>query len=92
MKRVVNVFALAFAVYGFAAWVYVAAVAIILPYTLSWRLTHLLSWPRTDTFGEMSFLASFIGFIVWRFTREVPPARSVEEPPGDSAPRANRHV
>lgn len=92
MKRLVNIFALAFAVYGFAAWVYVATVAIVLPYTLSWRLTHLLSWPRTDTFGELSFLVSFIGFVVYRFTRELPRTVKVEEPSAGSAPRANPHV
>lgn len=69
MKAWVNAIALAIAAYGFAAWVYVAAVAIVLPNTLSWQLTHLASWPRTDTFGEISFVVSFASFIVYRLTR-----------------------
>lgn len=68
MKRLVNIFSLAIACYGFAAWVYVAAVAIALPNTLSWQLTHLASWPRTDTFGELSFAVSFVAFVVYRLT------------------------
>jgi hypothetical protein len=70
MKRVLNTLALAVAIYGFAAWVYVAAVALVDPQTLSWQLTHLASWPRTDTFGEASFVASMIGFVVYRLTRD----------------------
>ena len=58
---------------AFAAWVYVAGVALILPQTLSWQLTHLAKWPRTDTFGEVSFVVSFFAFIAYRLTRE--PAR-----------------
>jgi hypothetical protein len=69
VKRTINAVALAIAVYGFAAWAYVAAVAIALPDTLPMQLTHLASWPRTDTFGEVSFAASFIAFLVYRLTR-----------------------
>jgi hypothetical protein len=69
MRRIANSVGLAIAIYGFAAWVYVAAVAIAEPKTLSWQLTHLASWPRTDTFGEVSFVCSFAGFLVYRFTR-----------------------
>lgn len=73
MKRLFNTLALAIAIYGFAAWVYVAVVAIALPNTLSWRLTHLASWPRTDTFGEISFVVSFLAFVAYRMTRDVRP-------------------
>jgi len=65
MKRMINAAALTIAIYGFAAWVYVAAVAIALPKTLSWQLTHLA---RTDTFGEVSFVISFLAFLVYRLT------------------------
>jgi hypothetical protein len=70
MKRIVNAVGLTIAVYGLAAWVYVAAVAIAQPRTLSWQLTHLARWPRTDTFGEASFVCSFLGFLSYRLTRE----------------------
>jgi hypothetical protein len=52
----------ALALYGFAAWVYVALVALIQPWTLKWQLTHLSKWPRTDTFGELCFAVSFVAF------------------------------
>jgi hypothetical protein len=72
MRRYVNAVALATAVYGFAAWVYVACVALILPRTLPMQLTHLLPWPRTDTSGEISFVASWVAFVVYRLTRPEP--------------------
>jgi hypothetical protein len=70
VRRIVNVVALGVAVYGFAAWVYVAVVALVEPNTLSVQLTHLASWPRTDTFGETSFVASFVAFLVYKLTGE----------------------
>ncbi len=69
MRRFVNAAALTIAIYGFAGWVYVAAVALVLPRTLPVQLTHLASWPRTDTFGEASFVVSFVAFFVYRVTR-----------------------
>jgi hypothetical protein len=56
----------AIALYAFAGWVYVALVALIQPQTLALQLTHLTKWPRTDTFGEISFVVSFIAF--WGYT------------------------
>jgi hypothetical protein len=69
MRRSVNAVALAIALYGLAAWVYVACIALVQPQTLSLQLTHLVSWPRTDTFGVCSFVVSFFAFIVHRLTR-----------------------
>jgi hypothetical protein len=69
MRRVLTTLALAVAIYAFAAWVYVAMVAIFLPHTLSWQLTHFAKWPRTDTFGELSFVASFLAFVAYRLLR-----------------------
>ncbi len=67
--RVINTILLAVAIYAFAAWAYVAVVAIALPGTLPLQLTHLASWPRTDTFGEASFVVSFLAFVAYRLTR-----------------------
>lgn len=75
-SRIVNAIALAIALYGFACWVYVALVALILPRTLPLQLTHLASWPRTDTFGELSFVVSFVAFITYTLTRRPNPSRS----------------
>ena len=69
MRRVFNALALTMAIYGFAGWAYVAVVALVLPHTLPWQLTHLASWPRTDTFGEASFGVSLLSFIAYRLTR-----------------------
>ena len=65
---------LAVCIYAFAAWVYVAAVALVAPQTLSWRLTHLASWPRTDTFGEACFALSFVSFVAFRSLARSPDA------------------
>jgi hypothetical protein len=67
--RILNILSLAVALYSFASWVYVALVALILPQTLPLQLTHLTRWPRTDTFGELSFIVSFLAFITYMLTR-----------------------
>ena len=64
--------ALAVSLYGFAGWAYVAGVSLAAPGTLPLRLTHLASWPRTDTFGEAAFAASFVAFVIYRLTRSGP--------------------
>jgi hypothetical protein len=69
MRRTVNACALTIAIYGFAAWVYVAANALITPWALHLPLTHLARWPRTDTFGAISFGASFVAFLIYTLTR-----------------------
>lgn len=70
MKRILNAVALTLALYGFAAWVYVAVTAITQPQTLHLPLTHLTSWPRTDTFGAFSFTLSLLSFFVFILTRD----------------------
>lgn len=70
MRRVYNSIFLAVALYGFAAWVYVAATALAQPQTLSWQLTHFAKCPRTDVFGELSVVLSVVTFIAYRLTRE----------------------
>jgi hypothetical protein len=72
VRRVCNSIFLALAVYGFAASAYVAATALAQPQTLSLQLTHFANWPRTDTFGEVSFVLSFCAFVAYRLTRESP--------------------
>lgn len=69
VRRIVNALSLSLAVYGFFAWVYVAVVSLASPSTLPQQLTHLASWPRTDTFGEASFVVSFLAFLAYRLSR-----------------------
>jgi hypothetical protein len=59
------------AIYAFAAWAYVALVAVFLPNTLSFQLTHLLRVPRTDTFGEACFIVSLVSYFTYRMLVEL---------------------
>jgi hypothetical protein len=72
-SRLLPTLALAITLYAFAAWVYVAMVAVFLPQTLTLQLTHFAKWPRTDTFGEICFGVSFVAFVVYRMVRPEPP-------------------
>jgi hypothetical protein len=67
--RVVREISLALAVYGMAGWIYVGLCALVAPATLELPLTHLMPSLREDTSGVLSFMVSFVGFIVYRITR-----------------------
>jgi hypothetical protein len=67
--KVVREISLALAIYGMAAWIYVGLCALVAPATLALPLTHLLPSLREDTFGVLSFIVSFLGFISYRITR-----------------------
>jgi hypothetical protein len=56
--------------YGFAGWFYIAENAVFHPATLSMPLTHLLPWPREDTFGAICFGASFVALLIYMLVRE----------------------
>jgi hypothetical protein len=66
---VVRETSLALAVYGMAGWIYVGLCALVAPATLALPLTHLIPSLREDTFGVLSFIVSFLGFIFYRITR-----------------------
>lgn len=57
-------------VFGLLGWLYIVFNAAVHPQTLSMPLTHLLSYPREDTFGTISFLVSMVSFFFWNFLRE----------------------
>lgn len=69
MRRLIRCGSLSVAVYSFAVWVYVAAVAVVTPQYLHLQLTHLARWPRTDTFGEFCFVLSFVSFFIYQLAR-----------------------
>lgn len=69
IRKVALVASRTLALYGFAAWVYIALVALVHPYTLGWQLTHFTKFPHEDTFGETSFVISFISFFVYNMLR-----------------------
>jgi hypothetical protein len=68
--RFIRTASLTIFVFGLLGWAYIALNAEVHPDTLSLPLTHLLPYPREDTFGVMSFLASFVGFFIWRYVTD----------------------
>jgi hypothetical protein len=67
--RILRALSLSVFIFGFAGWVYVAGNSWFHPESLSWPLTHLLPWPREDTFGVACFAASFASFFIWSLIR-----------------------
>jgi hypothetical protein len=57
--------------FGFLGWVYGILVQLIHPEWMFYGLSHLTPWIRVDTFTMMSFIASAVGFFIWRLTREL---------------------
>jgi hypothetical protein len=68
-RRIALAASLTLAVYGFAGWVYIALVALIHPHTLGLKLTHFMTFPHEDTFGEVCFVVSLVSFFVYNFLR-----------------------
>jgi hypothetical protein len=73
VRRFVIVLTRTVALYAFAAWVYVALVAVFLPRTLGFQLSHFSKQPHTDTFGEVSFVVSLVSYFVYRMLIEPEP-------------------
>jgi len=57
-------------VFGLLGWLYIVAIALVHPQTLSRQLTHFAPWPREDTFGVISFIVSFVFFFIWKLIKE----------------------
>jgi hypothetical protein len=68
-RRIALTASLTLAVYGFAGWVYVGLVALVHPQTLGLKLTHLMTFPHEDTFGEICFVVSLVSFFVYNLLR-----------------------
>lgn len=68
--KIIRAISLTLFVFGFFGWLYIAAVALVHPETLTIQLTHFASWPREDTFGEVSFAVSFVSFFIWNLVKE----------------------
>lgn len=77
--KVLREVSLAVAIYGMIGWVYVAICALTAPDTLALPLTHLVPWLREDTSGVISFVLSFVAFVIYRMTR--PTGRSGHQEP-----------
>jgi hypothetical protein len=56
--------------FGLLGWIYIALNAVFHPESLSWPLTHVLPFPREDTFGIMCFIVSSVSFFIWNMIRK----------------------
>jgi hypothetical protein len=70
MKNVLLPLSFTVFVFGFAGWVYIAFNATNHPETLALPLTHLLPFPREDTFGIVCFGLSFVSLFIYMYMRE----------------------
>jgi hypothetical protein len=57
--------------FGFAGWVYIAFNAVFHMETLAMPLTHLLPYPREDTFGIICFVVSFVSYFVYNLVSDI---------------------
>jgi hypothetical protein len=57
--------------YGLLAWLDGVVIQFVDPMWLAMPVSHLFLWLRTDTFTILSFIASALGFFVWRLAVEL---------------------
>ena len=75
MKKYLSAFTCTLFVHSFAGWFYIAGNAVFHPETLPLPLTHLLDWPREDTFGILCFGISLVSLFVFMLVRECKESR-----------------
>ena len=68
--KILRALTLTLFVFGLLGWFYIVLNSEFHPQTLPMQLTHFLPFPREDTFGEVSFLVSFVLFFVWNLIRK----------------------
>ena len=68
--KIIKALSLTLFVFGLLGWLYIVLNSAVHPQTLSLPLTHLLPFPREDTFGIVCFLVSMISFFVWNIVRD----------------------
>ncbi len=56
--------------FSFSGWFYIAENAVFHPTTLTLPLTHLMDWPREDTFGIACFVLSFVALFIYMLIKE----------------------
>lgn len=57
-------------IFGLLGWIYIVINATFHPWTLDMPLTHLLPFPREDTFGAISFLVSVVSYFFWNLVKD----------------------
>jgi hypothetical protein len=70
MKKMFRALSFTVFVFGFSGWVYIAQNAVHHPETLRLPLTHLLPFPREDTFGIVCFALSFLALFTYMYLKE----------------------
>jgi len=58
-------------IYGLLGWIYGVAIQFYQLLLLLSRISHFTPWLRLDTFTVLSFLASALGFFIWRLSAEL---------------------
>ena len=53
--------------FGLFGWLYGVTIQITNPEWLTIQISHLTPWLRVDVFTIISFIASALGFFIWRF-------------------------
>ena len=57
-------------IFAAAGGFYVIVNASVHPETLTIQLSHLTPWIREDTFGIISWIVSFVSFLMWNILRD----------------------
>ena len=57
--------------FGLLAWLDGVVIQIVNPMWLAAPVSHLFPWLRTDTFTIVMFIASALGFLMWRLVLEL---------------------
>jgi hypothetical protein len=70
MRRFLLALTRTLALYSFAAWAYVALIAVFYPQALPIQLSHFSLQPHTDTFGEVNFVISLVSYFTYRMLVE----------------------
>jgi hypothetical protein len=70
MRKIIKAASFTFFIFGLLGWLYIAAVSLVHPETLSIQLTHFAPWPREDTFGVVCFVVSFVTFFIWNLVKD----------------------
>jgi len=70
MRKIVKAASFTLFIFGLLGWLYIAAIALVHPETLTIQLTHFATWPREDTFGIVSFFVSFVSFFIWNLLKD----------------------
>jgi hypothetical protein len=51
MRKIVKAASFTLFIFGLLGWLYIVAISLVHPETLTTQLTHFAPWPREDTFG-----------------------------------------